>query len=34
MCFKYTLTAASNHKKIGKHQERISKIRSLMNKHE
>ena len=30
LCFKYVITAALNNESIGKHLERISKIRSLI----
>ena len=30
-CFQYTLIVALNHEKIGKHSERIMKIKPLIN---
>ena len=32
-CFQYVVTVVSNHEEIGKHAERITKIKPLMNKH-
>ena len=34
MCFKYTVTAALNHVSIGKHPERISKIRPYIGQYD
>ena len=31
--FQYTITAALNHKQIGKYPERITKIKSFVNKY-
>ena len=32
-CFQYAVTVALNHEKIGKHSERITKIKSFINKY-
>ena len=32
-CFQYTVTAALNHEELGKHSERIAKIKTLINKY-
>ena len=32
-CFQYTVTAALNHDELGKHSERITKIKTLINKY-